>query len=294
MRRARWKRKNVRDELAGKAVNSPKTGAGRHELLTELETPLPAALYLNLNQCATASAGMEHNGVQIGHPLLLFPLPLPRPTPGGVSKGEGPCPRPPSPWGLVSKGGGQGPRPLCRFKGMRGEIEIPPRFSLGGPGGHSLFKREYPPWLLVPETGTALCGSKENVGDILHGKAVLSMHRIAVLLFCLINLKWTEMSTFCKSLLHRIKPMMDRNRFNSEDGMEQKIKQDINIGANIRAIRKQKNIKQVDLVRLLQLEGVEITRETLVKIESGVQHIKASQLRGIRDALGTTYDELLK
>ena len=52
--------------------------------------------------------------------------------------------------------------------------------------------------------------------------------------------------------------------------MEQKIKQDINIGANIRAIRKQKNIKQVDLVRLLQLEGVEITRETLVKIESGV------------------------
>ena len=76
--------------------------------------------------------------------------------------------------------------------------------------------------------------------------------------------------------------------------MEQKIKQDTNIGANIRAIRKQKNIKQVDLVRLLQLEGVEITRETLVKIECGVQHIKASQLRGIRDALGTTYDELLK
>ena len=76
--------------------------------------------------------------------------------------------------------------------------------------------------------------------------------------------------------------------------MEQKIKQDTNIGANIRAIRKQKNIKQVDLVRLLQLEGIEITRETLVKIESGVQHIKASQPRGIRDALGTTYDELLK
>ena len=62
--------------------------------------------------------------------------------------------------------------------------------------------------------------------------------------------KWTETSTFCKSLLHRIKPMMDRNWFNLEGRMEQKIKQDINIGANIRAIRKQKNIKQVDLVRL--------------------------------------------
>ena len=42
------KEKALRDELPGKAVNSPKTGTGRHELLTELETPLPAALYLNL------------------------------------------------------------------------------------------------------------------------------------------------------------------------------------------------------------------------------------------------------
>ena len=75
--------------------------------------------------------------------------------------------------------------------------------------------------------------------------------------------------------------------------MEQKIKQDICIGANIREIRKSRNIKQIDLVRALQLEGVDMTRETLVKIERGIQHIKASQLRGIRDVLQTTYDELL-
>ena len=74
---------------------------------------------------------------------------------------------------------------------------------------------------------------------------------------------------------------------------EQKIKQDIRIGANIRRIRKNRGIKPMALVRLLQLEGVEITRESLVKIERGAQHIKASQLRGIRDALHTTYDELL-
>ena len=74
---------------------------------------------------------------------------------------------------------------------------------------------------------------------------------------------------------------------------EQKIKQDISIGANIRRIRKEKKIRQVELVRRLQLEGVEISRETLVKIERGKQHIRASQLRAIRDALGTTYDELL-
>ena len=74
---------------------------------------------------------------------------------------------------------------------------------------------------------------------------------------------------------------------------EQKIKQDIRIGDNIRIIRQQKGIGQTELVRLLQLEGVEMTRETLVKIERGNQHIRASQLRGIRDALHTSYDALL-
>ena len=75
--------------------------------------------------------------------------------------------------------------------------------------------------------------------------------------------------------------------------MEQKIKQDICIGANIRKIREQRGIGQTELERLLQLEGVAMTRETLVKIERGVQHIRASQLRGIRDTLHTSYDDLM-
>lgn len=37
-----------------------------------------------------------------------------------------------------------------------------------------------------------------------------------------------------------------------------------------------------------------MTRETLVKIERGIQHITGTQLRSIRDCLGTNYDELLK
>lgn len=77
--------------------------------------------------------------------------------------------------------------------------------------------------------------------------------------------------------------------------MEQKIKQDsICIGQNIRRIRKEKKIKQTELVLLMQLENVNITREALVKIERGIQHIQASQLRAIKKALDTTYDELLK
>ena len=45
---------------------------------------------------------------------------------------------------------------------------------------------------------------------------------------------------------------------------------------------------------MLDLQGISITREGLVKIERGIQHIQVEQLRGIKDELGTTYDELLK
>ena len=77
--------------------------------------------------------------------------------------------------------------------------------------------------------------------------------------------------------------------------MAQKIKQDeIRIGENIRRVRLERGIGQTELVRMLQLEGVERTRETLVKIERGIQHIQAVQLRALRDALDTSYDELLK
>ena len=42
------------------------------------------------------------------------------------------------------------------------------------------------------------------------------------------------------------------------------------------------------------LRGLNMTRETLVKIERGIRHITGTQLRGIRDCLETSYDELLK
>ena len=76
---------------------------------------------------------------------------------------------------------------------------------------------------------------------------------------------------------------------------EQKIKQDsIHIGQNIRNIRIACGVGQTELVRRLQLDGIEITRETLVKIERGIQHIQATQLRAIKEELGTTYEEIFK
>lgn len=78
--------------------------------------------------------------------------------------------------------------------------------------------------------------------------------------------------------------------------MVQKIKQDENgnIGKNIREIRIDKGIGQTELVSLLNLQGVLITRECLVKIERGIQHIQVQQLRAIRDVLGVSYEELFK
>ena len=64
-----------------------------------------------------------------------------------------------------------------------------------------------------------------------------------------------------------------------------------NVGANIRRIRLESDIGQTDLVRILQLMGADITREALVK---GTQHIKVSQLKAIKAALGTSYEDLLE
>ena len=75
--------------------------------------------------------------------------------------------------------------------------------------------------------------------------------------------------------------------------MEQKIKQDIRIGENIRKIRKMRKLGQTDLVRILQIDGCDMTRECLVKIERCTHHIQASQLHAIKKALNTTYEELI-
>ncbi|MCM1159661.1 MAG: helix-turn-helix domain-containing protein [Roseburia sp.] len=77
--------------------------------------------------------------------------------------------------------------------------------------------------------------------------------------------------------------------------MEQKIKQDnICIGKNIRRLRLEKKMGQTELVSLMQLRDVEITREALVKIERGIQHVKATQLKVIKEILNVSYDEIFK
>ena len=40
--------------------------------------------------------------------------------------------------------------------------------------------------------------------------------------------------------------------------------------------------------------GIDMTRESFVKIERGIQHIYASQLKAIKEVLDTSYEELFK
>ena len=76
---------------------------------------------------------------------------------------------------------------------------------------------------------------------------------------------------------------------------KQKIKNDANntIGKNIREARQKAEMGQTDLVGRLQLMDVKMTRETLVKIERGTQHIQLEQLKAIKRILDVTYEELL-
>ena len=121
------KEKALRDELPGKAVNSPKTGTGRHELPTELETPLPAALYLNLKSVRRRICG---HGAQRGAnrtPSASLSAAAP-PSPRGVSKGEKPQ-----------------FRPFVSFQGGAGGNRNPPAFLFRGAGGTFSFQKRISP-----------------------------------------------------------------------------------------------------------------------------------------------------
>jgi len=75
----------------------------------------------------------------------------------------------------------------------------------------------------------------------------------------------------------------------------QRIRQDerINIGKNIRRIRKERKISQKEMAEKMQLLRIPITRETYVKLERGIRNVGASELKAIKEILDTSYEQLL-
>ena len=77
---------------------------------------------------------------------------------------------------------------------------------------------------------------------------------------------------------------------------EIKIRSDskISVGANIKRIRQGKGIRAFDLIRELQLQGLNINKQRYYKLEHDLANVFASELVAIAEYLGVDISELFK
>ena len=66
------------------------------------------------------------------------------------------------------------------------------------------------------------------------------------------------------------------------------------IGKNIRKIREANGITQDMLAAKLQLNGCDITRSAIAKIEVGQRHLYPDEIILIRRILNTSYEEIFE
>ena len=64
------------------------------------------------------------------------------------------------------------------------------------------------------------------------------------------------------------------------------------VGNNIRILRERKKFTQEILAAKLQVNGCDITRSAVAKIEVGQRHIYPDEIILIKQILGVTYDEI--
>ena len=72
--------------------------------------------------------------------------------------------------------------------------------------------------------------------------------------------------------------------------MEQKLKQDISLGGNIRAQRLKKGWTQEQVATRLQLLGVNMSRDFYAHIENGTYNIRVSELAALRQIFDCSYE----
>ena len=66
------------------------------------------------------------------------------------------------------------------------------------------------------------------------------------------------------------------------------------VGNNIRRIREAKGMTQDMLAAELQLNGCDITRSAVAKIEVGQRHLYSDEIILIRKILNTTYERIFQ
>ena len=65
------------------------------------------------------------------------------------------------------------------------------------------------------------------------------------------------------------------------------------VGANIKRLREKAGLTQENLAAKLQIEGCDIRRSAVAKIEVGQRHIYPDELILLKKILRTEYDDLL-
>ena len=66
------------------------------------------------------------------------------------------------------------------------------------------------------------------------------------------------------------------------------------VGNNIRRIREARGMTQEMLAAKLQLNGCDITRSAIAKIEVGQRHLYPDEIILIREHLNTSYEEIFQ
>lgn len=65
------------------------------------------------------------------------------------------------------------------------------------------------------------------------------------------------------------------------------------VGNNIRKLREKSNLTQEQLSAKLQINGCDITRSALAKIEVGQRHLYPDEIILLKEILNTSFDEIL-
>ena len=66
------------------------------------------------------------------------------------------------------------------------------------------------------------------------------------------------------------------------------------IGSNIRSLREKASLTQEQLSAKLQVNGCDITRSALAKIEVGQRHLYPDEIALLKKILNVSYDEIFR
>ena len=77
-------------------------------------------------------------------------------------------------------------------------------------------------------------------------------------------------------------------------GVDMDLNFDKRIGQNVRRLRKQRGLTQDQLAARLQVQGCDVTRSALAKMEAGQRYFYSDELYCLRGILQCNFDELFR